>query len=50
MKIIGIIFMIIAGGGLDEMISDMKEGRDLDEVLFFSVIMTAVTGIAFIMI
>ena len=42
--------MIIAGGGLDELIGDIKEGRSFDEVLFFSVTMIAVTGIAFIMI
>lgn len=50
MKILGILFLIIAGGGLNEMIQDMKREEDFDEMLCASVVFVGVVGIALIMI
>ncbi|MBQ3946539.1 MAG: hypothetical protein II670_13190 [Alphaproteobacteria bacterium] len=50
MKILGILFILIAGGGLCEMIHDVNNGDDFDEMLCASVIFVAVVGVALIMI
>lgn len=50
MKIMGILFMILAGAGVEDIISDFQDGRDFDEQLLFSVTVIAAVGIAFIMI
>lgn len=50
MKILGILFLFIAGGGLNEIIQDMKHEEGFDEMLCASVVFIAVVGIALIMI